>query len=88
METINSTTKRGSRWIENYNRSTNKTLFDCYGRFSCAKARAERDCKNRMEREGGEDFRIISFNGFAFTCGWRAPGGLRVETSSGSYLVK
>ena len=87
MEQINSTTKRGQRWIESYDRSTDSTLSDCYGRFSCAKARAERDCKNKMEKEGGEDFRIISYNTFGFSCGWRVPGGLRVETSGGSYLV-
>ena len=88
METINKTTKRGQRFINGYNRSRKTDLYDCYGRFSCEKARAQRDCREKMEREGGEDFRIIGYNSCAFSCGWMTAEGLRVETVGGSYIVK
>ena len=88
METIKSTTKRGENFVNAYNRSANYCLMDCYGRYSTEKARAERDCRQKAENEGGNGFKIISFNTFGFTCGWLVPDGLRVETACGSYLVK
>ena len=88
MKTINSTTKKGQNFIESYNRSRATSLSDCYGRFSTEKSRAERDCRRWMDDENGEDFRIISFNTFGFTCGWMTADGLRVETACNSYLVK
>ena len=87
MVTIKSTTKRGAAWLAAYNYSNARRLSDCYGRFSCSKARAENDCLRWYLEENGDDFRIISFNTFGFSCGWRTADGLRVETASGSYLV-
>lgn len=88
METIKATTKKGARWIEAYNNSTADCLADVYGRYSFEKGRAEALCKKQMESEGGEDFRIMGANCMQFTCGWRVPGGLRLETACHSYIVK
>lgn len=88
METINKTTKRGQRFTNDYERSNMYDLYDCYERFSCKKACAERECKQMMYNEGGRGFKIISANTFQFTCGWMTPEGLRVETACGSYIVK
>lgn len=87
MITIKSTTKRGSSFVESYNRSNNYSLRDCYGRYSWNKEKAENDCRRWMIEGNGSGFKIISFNTMQFTCGWRVPGGLRVETASNSYLI-
>ena len=88
MQTIKSTTQRGANFINAYNNSTNYTLSECYGRYSCDKARAERECREMKARENGQGFKIMSYNSFGFTCGWLVAEGLRVETACGSYLIK
>ena len=87
MKTINANTIKGQNFINAYNRSRNTSLWDVYGTFSADKARADKDCRRKMIEEDGEDYRIISANTFAFSCAWRTPAGLRVETSVNSYLV-
>ena len=84
---INASTKRGRAFINAYENSRNYSLADCYGRYSCKKAIAENACRLWMRDEAGYDFRILSYNTFGFTCGWRTDYGLRVETPGGSYLV-
>ena len=88
METINATTKRGTAFINAYNRSDRGSLRECYSNYSSAKARAERDCIEKMHRENGVGFKILGFNSSFFTCGWMTDEGLRIETACGSYLVK
>lgn len=88
MQTINANTKRGAALVAAYNRSNNFTLSDCYGRFSHEKARAEKDCREKMTRENGHGFTITSYNTFGFSCGWKTADGLRIETPCNSYLVK
>ena len=87
MKAINANTIKGQNFINAYNRSSDRDLFDVYGRYSAEKGRADKDCRRKMIEEGGEDYRIISANTFAFSCAWRTPAGLRVETSVNSYLV-
>lgn len=87
MKTLNNTTKAAARFINGYSNSLNYTLSDCYGRYSTEKARAERWCKDQMNKENGFDFRIISFNTFGFSCGWKTDNGLRVETPQNSYFI-
>lgn len=88
MKTINANTKAAARFIDGYNRSNMYDLYDCYGRFSCEKARAERWCKEQMYKENGTGFKIIGYNCMAFSCGWMTAEGLRVETAQNSYLIK
>lgn len=88
MKTINKNTKTASRWISAYVRSRYSTLSQCYVNCSFAKRRAENECRSLMLADGGEDFRIISYNSMQFSCGWRlADGSLRIETASNSYLI-
>lgn len=88
MKTINNTTKTAQRFVNAYNRSTASTLADVYGRYSTEKSRAEYFCRQRMQNENGDGFRIISYNTFGFSCGWQTADGLRVETACNSYLIK
>lgn len=87
MKTLKSTNKNGARLVASFNLSSARSLSDCYGRFSTAKACAERECRAKMDAENGEDFRITSYNTFGFSCGWKSSAGLRIETPSASYLV-
>ena len=87
MKTIKSTTARGARFVDAYNRSRYSRLFQVYGSYSTAKACAEQDCRRWCYEENGHDFRIISYNCMQFTAAWKTDAGLRVETAAGSYLV-
>ena len=87
MKHINTNTKAAARFIDAYNRSRDYSLRDCYGRYSTAKACAERECRAMMEKENGTGFKILSFNTFGFTCGWMVGDTLRVETPSNSYRI-
>lgn len=88
MKTINASTKKGAALIQSYRMASASSLNECYTSCSHSKYIAERNCREWMAWEQGEGFRIMSFNTFSFTCGWRTAEGLRVETSSNSYLVK
>lgn len=88
MKTINANTKRANEFINAYNRATAIELWEVYGTYSPAKARAEIWCREQMYKESGNGYRILSANSFSFTCGWINPEGLRIETASNSYLVK
>lgn len=87
MTTINANTRKGAEMIERYNESNMFRLSNAYGRYSTAKARAERECLRRMEADGGYGYRVISANTFSFSAAWKTPAGLRVETGRSSYLV-
>ena len=87
MTTINANTKKGAEMIARYNASNMFRLSNAYGRYSTAKAHAERECLRRMESEGGCGYRIIGVNTFSFSAAWHTPAGLRVETGRRSYIV-
>lgn len=88
MITIRATTKKGQDFLDAYRRSRNTRLSDCYGRYSTDKARADRECREKMIKTGGEGYRILSYNQNVFTCGWRTTdGNLQVETHCNTYLV-
>ena len=46
-------------------------LYNCYERPSQAKWDAMDDCKALMRELNGHDMRIISYNKFMFTCGFK-----------------
>ena len=87
MKTIKSTTQRGENFVNAYNRSNYHTLGQVYKTYSTAKACAERDCTERMNRENGQGFRILGANCMHFSCGWMTDKGLRIETAYNSYLI-
>lgn len=87
MTKLNKTTKKAQGFIDSYNRATGTTLSDIYGSYSSAKAKAERECRERMEQLGASDFRMMSGNSFSFTCGYRTDDTLYVETSANTYAI-
>lgn len=86
--------KARDRFVNAYAMSCITSLFDAYSRPSQAKVNAENDCMNKMYAEYGYDFRIISYNTFAFTCAWLMEDietgviMLRVETPENSYIME
>lgn len=88
MKTINANTKRGRRYLEAYRRSTTTDIYEAYERPSTAKIRANYQCRQQMEREGGHGYKIIGYNCNFFTAAWQTAEGLRVETATYSYIVK
>lgn len=88
MNTINQYSKKGKELIQNYWKSTNYRINDCYQRPSSAKLNAEDECIWQMVKEGGRGFKIISYSHFYFTCGWLVNNDLRIKTPSNSYIIK
>lgn len=86
--------KARERFVNAYAMSCIDNLYGVYSRPSEHKLRAENDCVVRMVSENGYDFRIISYNTFAFTCGWLVENSesgvvmLRVETPENSYIME
>lgn len=87
MEVIKSTTKVGNRLVRMYKVSNNQSVFDAYKAPSRAKIEAEAICSDQMIKEGGNGYRVISFNTFQFSAAWMSSKGLRVETPTRSILV-
>ena len=63
-------TKRERNFLNSYNRATATYLDEVYTSFSSAKARADRECKEKMLAMNGKNYRIISHNSNFFTCAW------------------
>lgn len=86
--------KARERFANAYATSDIYNLFGVYSNPSDYKLIAENDCRERMRRENGRDFRIISYNTFVFTCGWLIEDPetgvvmLRVETPENSYIME
>lgn len=85
--TLKPNTKRAESFVNAYNRSSDYCLGHVYGRYSHEKARAERDCMDKMSKENGFGYKILSYNTCQFTCGWQVENGLRVETACNSYFI-
>lgn len=89
---INSKTIKGIRFLQSYERSNFKTIRDCYVSPSTAKIDAEFYCYNKMTRQCGFGFRIMSYNCHTFVCGWLTEDEtglqtLHVETANNSYII-
>lgn len=87
MKTIKAHTKQGQRFTTSYNRATAASLAECYNRPSTEKTMADYFCRLQMIKDGGNGYKVISYNTFTFSVAWRVPQGLRIETSCNSYLV-
>lgn len=90
---LNRNTKKAKAFRQAYECSYHRTLKDCYKNFSAAKARAEKECIEKMLEMDGWGFNIFSFNCMTFTCGWlyedKETGVtmLNVETAYNSYQM-
>ncbi len=86
--------KARGRFINAYRMSPYTSLAEVYTNPSQAKLNAEERCMLDMYDDYGYDFRIISYNTFTFTCGWRITHPetgvvmLRVETANNSYIME
>lgn len=69
-----STNKKAMEYLRQYTKSTDKSVNEVY-KTGCSyyKQQAENDIKRRMIEENGHDYRILSHNGFCFTCGYMIP---------------
>lgn len=58
-------------WIERYNKATKTWLHECYKNPSNAKQIADMFVRECCENNGGYDFKIISYNKFTFSVGYK-----------------
>ena len=87
MKTIKADTKKGQYFIDAYNRATARSVTEAYNRPSTEKTRAEYFCRRAMIEEGGQGYKVISYNTFSFSCGWRNEKGIRIETACNTYQI-
>ena len=86
--------KARDRYVNAYAMSCIDSLYACYSKPSKAKIAAHGEYWEKMHQEHGYDFRIISHNTYAYTCGWLMEDPetgvimLRVETPENSYIME
>ena len=73
--------KREMGIINSYKNYAGRTLSDCYKKASAAKERAYAYCRDKQIQYNGYDFRIISYNTFMFTVGFKF-----VDTNTGKIM--
>ena len=89
---INANTIKGIGFLQSYERSRFTSIHQCYESPSKAKIDAEFQCYNKMARQCGFAFKIMSYNTFSFTCGWLTEDEtgvqtLHIETANNSYII-
>ena len=67
---LNKNTQRAKSWIDLYFKSTCLSVRDFYKSRVYRKESIEDAIKKRMLEENLTDYRIVSGNGFYFTCGY------------------
>lgn len=67
---LNKNTQRAKAWIDSYFQSSCFSVRDFYSSRVYRKESIEDAIKSRMRDEGLKDYRIVSGNGFYFTCGY------------------
>lgn len=90
MQTLRTATNRkGFYFWTDYERSDTDSVRSAYRtRPSIYKEQAEEDIKARMIEQGGYGYKILSHNGFTFTCGYLLDENtLIVDTKSNTYKV-
>lgn len=90
MTKLNKTTQKAKAWINGYFNSHYLTIRDCYTTRSYTKEAIEDKILNRIYAEGKTDYRVISFNGFYFTVGYRDTKNniLYVETAYNIFEIQ
>lgn len=88
---IKANTKKAEQLLDRANYNYGRDLYDVYGSVSRAKRDAMRECKAWYLQDSGDNFRIISYNGWAFSVAWEMTyegrPATRIETSRNSYIV-
>ena len=86
---LNKTTKKAEAWIDSYFKSHNFSVRDCYTTRAYTKESIENRIKERIYKEGMTNYKIISYNGFYFTCGYmdKTENILYVETASNIFEI-
>lgn len=64
--------KKQTRIFEQWCKSSNTNLYDCYKRPSDEKLNAEFSIIRQCRAMNGKRFRILSYNTFTFTCAFAA----------------
>ena len=67
---LNKTTQKAENWIKSYFSSSCFSVRDYYRSRTYTKESIEDKIKSRIYSEGLTDYRIVSANGFYFTCGY------------------
>ena len=80
------------KWVERYNNATKMYLHQCYKKVSLAKEIADCFVRECCENDGGYELRIISYNTFSFTAGYKfrenGTDFLKVFTNKHIYKIK
>lgn len=86
---LNKTTKKASKWVEEYFNSSCFSVDSFYGRCSNEKRQIERKIKERIYNDNLCDYRILNGNCFYFTVGYRDNNGdtLYIETVSNIFEI-
>ena len=71
-------TKRQKAIVDSYYKSTITELSECYHKFSARKRQAYNNCVARKRLDGGDGFRIISYNVNIFTVGYTIDNGTKL----------
>ena len=71
-------TKRERAIVDSYYKSTITELGECYHKFSERKRQAYNNCVAQKRLDGGDDFRIISYNVNIFTVGYTIDNGTKL----------
>lgn len=75
-------TKKEQGYLDKYLRSPYYSVRDAYRRPSDRKIFAEEAISDEMMKNGGRNYRILSFNTNFFTCAYMNNGRLVVHTPS------
>ena len=86
---LNKNTKKAKAWIDSYFMSHRFSVRDCYTTRAYNKESIENKIKERIYNENMTNYKIISYNGFYFTCGYMdtKENILYVETASNIFEI-
>ena len=86
---LNKSTQRAQNFIKSYFGSHIFSVRDAYSSRVPTKESIEDRIKERLRAEGLHDYRIISYNGFYFTCGYmdETENTLYIETAYNIYEI-
>lgn len=86
---LNKTTKKAKAWIDSYFSSSCFSVRDFYSSRVYRKESIEEAIKSKMRENNLHDYRIVSGNGFYFTCGYMSSDSniLYIETASNIFEI-